>query len=97
MTSVSNSESQQQFIRARAAHLGLNNVDCRRADVNDFVPESPVDRVVSIEMFEHVRDHARLLDRIAGWLRPEGKLFVHIFCNKSASYPFETFLALNDW
>lgn len=96
ITTVSNSEGQRRFIRSRAQELGLTNLDCHRADVNHFRPERCVDRVVSIEMFEHVRNHAALLDRIASWLRPGGKLFVHIFCHKSNSYPFELD-GDNDW
>jgi cyclopropane-fatty-acyl-phospholipid synthase len=57
--------------------------------VNEFVPESRYDRVVSVEMFEHVRDHAGLLARISRWLNPGGKLFVHVFCHRTSSYPFE--------
>ncbi|MBC7816913.1 MAG: class I SAM-dependent methyltransferase [Planctomycetaceae bacterium] len=48
------------------------------------------DRVVSVEMFEHMRNYAKLLERIAGWLRPDGKLFIHIFCHRRFAYPFET-------
>lgn len=51
---------------------------------------STYDRVVSVEMFEHMRNYAKLLERIAGWLRPEGKLFIHIFCHRRFAYPFET-------
>lgn len=89
VTTVSNSEPQQRFIKARAAERGLANVTTIRADVNTFEPESTFDRVVSVEMFEHVRHHVELLSRIAGWLTPEGKLFVHIFCHGTLSYPFE--------
>ncbi|MCB0347123.1 MAG: class I SAM-dependent methyltransferase, partial [Bdellovibrionales bacterium] len=46
--------------------------------------------VVSIEMFEHMRNHSELLTRISSWLRPGGKLFVHIFSHKEYSYLFET-------
>jgi cyclopropane-fatty-acyl-phospholipid synthase len=60
-----------------------------RADVNRFDPGSTYDRVVSVEMFEHIRDHAELLSKIAGWLGPGGKLFVHLFCHRTTSYPFE--------
>jgi cyclopropane-fatty-acyl-phospholipid synthase len=89
VTTVSNSEPQQRFIRERAAARGLSNVETIRSDVNEFVPESRYDRVVSVEMFEHVRDHAELLARISRWLNPDGKLFVHVFCHRTRSYPFE--------
>ena len=89
VTTVSNSEPQQRFIREQAAACGLPNVETIRSDVNEFVPESRYDRVVSVEMFEHVRDHAELLARISRWLNPAGKLFVHVFCHRTSSYPYE--------
>lgn len=96
VTTVSNSDPQQRFIRKRAAEQGLDNVETIRADVNRFSPQATWDRVVSVEMFEHVRDHAELLSRIAGWLGPQGKLFVHIFCHRTTAYPFELD-GDNDW
>lgn len=96
VTTVSNSEPQQRFIRDRAAERGLANVETVRADVNRFDPEETYDRVVSVEMFEHVRDHVELLSRIAGWLATGGKLFVHVFCHRTTSYPFEVD-GDNDW
>ena len=68
---------------------GLANVTVQTADVNDFEPEGTFDRVISVEMFEHVRNHAVLLERIARWLAPEGRLFVHHFCHRSRPYFFE--------
>jgi cyclopropane-fatty-acyl-phospholipid synthase len=59
------------------------------ADVNRFEAEGRFDRVVSVELFEHVRNHERLLARIARWLAPEGRLFVHHFCHREFAYPFE--------
>jgi cyclopropane-fatty-acyl-phospholipid synthase len=59
-------------------------------DVNQLELEDRFDRVVSVEMFEHVRNYRELLRRIAGWLNPGGKLFVHIFCHRYLAYPFET-------
>lgn len=96
VTTVSNSEPQQRFIRRCAEERGLGNVETIRADVNGFRPEGCWNRVVSVEMFEHVRDHAELLARIAGWLAPGGKLFVHVFCHRTTSYPFEID-GDNDW
>ncbi len=87
---VSNSSSQRRAIETRARELGLGNVRVRTADVNELQLDERFDRVVSIEMFEHVRNYATLLNRIAGWLDPAGKLFVHIFCHRSLMYPFET-------
>ena len=88
ITAVSNSASQRQFILARAGERGLQNVEVITADANFFTTGERFDRVVSVEMFEHMRNYATLLARIAGWLHPGGKLFVHIFCHRSLLYPF---------
>jgi len=89
VTTVSNARTQQEFIAARARARGLGNVETLRADVNSLQFERRFDRVLSVEMFEHVRNHEQLLSRIAGWLRPGGKLFVHVFCHRRFTYPFE--------
>jgi cyclopropane-fatty-acyl-phospholipid synthase len=98
IVAVSNSRSQRAFIEARAAERGLSNVRVVTADMNVFqpLPGRPFDRVVSVEMFEHMRNHARLLERIAGWLAPEGRLFVHIFTHREFAYPYEVQDA-SDW
>lgn len=83
---VSNSAPQRRFIEARAP----GNLSVITADMNDFTTEEKFDRVVSIEMFEHMRNYGELFKRIAGWQKPDGKLFVHVFCHKSRSYEFET-------
>jgi cyclopropane-fatty-acyl-phospholipid synthase len=93
---VSNSSSQRQFIMNEAARRGLDNVEVHTADMNAFSPERRFDRVVSIEMFEHMRNVEALLDRIAGWLKPEGRLLVHVFCHREFAYFFETD-GDNDW
>jgi cyclopropane-fatty-acyl-phospholipid synthase len=90
ITAVSNSASQREFILATARERGLGNVEVITADANFFSTTERFDRVVSIEMFEHMRNYATLLERIAGWLRPGGKLFVHIFCHRTLMYPFTT-------
>jgi cyclopropane-fatty-acyl-phospholipid synthase len=90
ITAVSNSAAQRGDIEARCARLGLRNVRVVTADMNDFAAEERFDRVVSVEMFEHMRNYAELLRRIAGWLLPDGRLFVHIFCHREMAYPFET-------
>lgn len=90
ITAVSNSSQQREFILANAKDRGLKNLDVITADMNDFQTDVTFDRVVSIEMFEHMRNHAELLCRIAGWLKPQGKLFVHHFSHRSSAYPFET-------
>jgi cyclopropane-fatty-acyl-phospholipid synthase len=93
---VSNSKPQREFILARAAERGLENLRVQTCDVNAFEPDQRFDRVVSIEMFEHVRNHERLLARIAHWLEPDGRLFVHHFCHREHAYAYEDEGA-NDW
>lgn len=88
---VSNSRTQKEFIDDQALRRGFaSRLDVVTCDMNDFATERRFDRILSIEMFEHMRNHAELLRRIAGWLRPEGKLFVHIFVHRTSAYPFET-------
>jgi cyclopropane-fatty-acyl-phospholipid synthase len=91
ITAVSNSRSQKQFIDQRAAERGLGNVEVitRDANVLDFPANRRFDRVVSVEMFEHMRNYETLLGRIAGWMRPQATLFVHIFSHSRFAYPFE--------
>jgi cyclopropane-fatty-acyl-phospholipid synthase len=93
---VSNSRTQRAFILERARARGLTNVDIVTADVNAFTTERRFDRVVSVEMFEHVRNYESLLGRVAGWMRPDARLFVHIFCHATVAYPFVTD-GDNDW
>ncbi len=90
IVAVSNSASQRAFVTERARALGLANVEAVTADVNVFHTERSFDRVVSVEMFEHVRNHAALMRRIAHWLKPGGRLFVHVFCHRELAYRFET-------
>lgn len=91
IVAMSNSASQREFILERASREGLRNVQVVTADINRFEPEgASFDRVVSVEMFEHVRNHQVLLRRIRSWLAPAGKLFVHIFCHRRYAYLFET-------
>ena len=91
ITAVSNSHSQRQFIEARCAERGLRNVRVITCDVNQLQLEPQAfDRCVSVEMFEHVRNHAALMCRIHDALRPGGALFVHIFVHRHLMYPFET-------
>ncbi len=90
ISSLSNSASQKAFIESRCRSRGLNNVTVITADVGTFDTEQKFDRVVSVEMFEHVRNHESLLSRIAKWVAPNGKLFVHIFCHRNLAYTFET-------
>ena len=96
ITAVSNSASQREYILAECERRGLDNVKVVTADVNAFQPEGEFDRVVSVEMIEHVKNYQVLLRRIASWLRPGGKLFVHIFCHRTLLYPF-TVEGESDW
>lgn len=96
VTAVSNSASQRAYIESQAARAGLANLHVVTADMNDFAPTRRFDRVVSVEMFEHMRNYRQLLDRISGWLIPGGKLFVHIFSHRAFAYAFETD-ADDDW
>ena len=91
ITAVSNSRTQKQWIDARAAERGLGNVEVVTCDANvlDFPAGTQFDRVVSVEMFEHMRNYETLLGRIARWLRPGGTLFVHIFTHARFAYPYE--------
>jgi cyclopropane-fatty-acyl-phospholipid synthase len=89
-TAVSNSGPQGDFIRARAADRGLTNLKVLTADMNTFTPDEKFDRVVSIEMFEHMKNYQELLKRIASWLKPEGALFVHIFVHARLAYHYES-------
>lgn len=89
ITGLSNSASQRRFILARAAERGLTNINIITADINDFDIDQRFDRVCSIEMFEHMANHRELMRRVAGWLKDDGKLFVHIFTHKRFTYLFE--------
>lgn len=89
VTAVSNSNSQRVHIESQAAARGfsdrLNVITC---DINQLTLTDRFDRVVSVEMFEHVRNHSKLLERVSNWLVDDGKLFVHIFCHKNTPYAF---------
>jgi cyclopropane-fatty-acyl-phospholipid synthase len=90
IVAVSNSSLQREFIETEAAARGLRNLQVITSDMNDFEPPGKFDRVVSIEMFEHMRNYPELLRRISRWLIPNGLLFIHIFCHRLWAYPFET-------
>lgn len=89
IVAVSNSRGQRAHITAEAVRLGLRNVRVITADMNGFAPEDRFDRVVSVEMFEHMANWQELLRRIHGWLRPEGRLFLHVFSHRSMPYRFD--------
>jgi len=97
ITTVSNSRTQKQYIDARAAERGLGNLEVITCDINRLeLPAGEFDRVVSVEMFEHMRNYERLLARIATWMKPNATLFVHIFSHRECAYPFEVRDA-SDW
>lgn len=86
---VSNSASQREYIEGVAARKGLKNLTVVTANVAELSLDRQFDRVVSVEMFEHMRNYRALLSNIHLWLRDEGKLFVHIFCHRAHGYTFE--------
>lgn len=90
ITAISNSSTQRAFIEKQLRQKNLENVQVITCDVNHFCTDELFDRIVSVEMFEHMRNYPALFRSIAGWLRPEGALFVHIFCHRSSTYLFET-------
>jgi len=97
ITAASNSRPQREFIEARCRDLGIGNVTVITCDVNGLeLAPAQFDRVVSVEMFEHMRNYDLLMRNIACWLRPGGKLFVHIFCHRELMYPFQT-EGKDDW
>jgi cyclopropane-fatty-acyl-phospholipid synthase len=89
IVAVSNSNSQRKFIQNLCVERKFDNVKVITRDMNDFSTDRHFDRVVSVEMFEHMRNWERLLKRISSWLTPEGKLFIHIFTHKQFAYTFE--------
>ena len=91
ITAVSNSSTQRLHIEAEAHRRELYNVRIITSDMNTFAAPEPgsYDRVVSVEMFEHMKNYRELMRRIAGWLKPDGKLFVHIFTHRDYAYHFE--------
>jgi cyclopropane-fatty-acyl-phospholipid synthase len=88
VTSVSNSAPQKQHIEKIAAQRGLNNLRVVTRDMNEFATDDRFDRIVSVEMFEHMRNWGELFRRIRGWLKPGGKFLMHVFCHRSCAYAF---------
>lgn len=91
---LSNSHSQREYIEARAAERGLDNVTIVTGDIVGFrfsgaLAATRFDRVISIEMFEHMKNYGQLFAQVAEWLRPDGKLFVHVFAHRTLAYHFE--------
>lgn len=88
ITSVSNSKSQKTYIDSKAKERGINNLTVITEDMNSFNPKDSFDRVVSIEMFEHMRNWDVLFRKVGEFLSPGGKFFLHIFTHRSFAYPY---------
>jgi len=86
--SVSNSTSQRDFIVERSKERAIENLEVVTCDMNDFATDRRFDRVVSVEMFEHMRNYGELFRRIDEWLLPDGRFFMHIFCHRSTPYEY---------
>ncbi|MCE9502068.1 MAG: cyclopropane-fatty-acyl-phospholipid synthase family protein [Leptospira sp.] len=89
IVSVSNSKSQKQFIDSTARQRGLNNIRVITMDMNEFTINRKFDRIVSVEMLEHMKNYEKLFSRISAFLKPKGLFFVHIFCHRKYAYHFE--------
>ncbi|MBP6705144.1 MAG: class I SAM-dependent methyltransferase [Vicinamibacteria bacterium] len=85
---VSNSRPQREFITGRARVLKLTNIEIETADISHWSPTRSFDRVVSVEMFEHLRNWPEMFRRVASWMKPEGRFFMHVFTHKAHSYAF---------
>ena len=90
ITGVSNSSGQREYIMGQAKSKGLNNVQIITADMNHFTTQEKFDRIVTVEMMEHMRNYELLLGKMSDFLKDDGRLFVHIFTHKHTPYPFET-------
>jgi cyclopropane-fatty-acyl-phospholipid synthase len=88
IVAVSNSASQRAYIEQQAARRRLDNVEVITSDMNAFDIDRRFDRVVSVEMFEHMRNYAALMANIRRWLYPGGRFFMHIFCHRTTPYAF---------
>jgi cyclopropane-fatty-acyl-phospholipid synthase len=89
ITAVSNSFSQRAYIETQARARGITNLRVFTADMNDFGPGTTFDRIVSVEMFEHIANWRALLTRARGWLKPDGRLFIHVFTHTASAYHFD--------
>jgi len=89
VTAVSNSHSQRMFIENTAAARGLQNLRVITCDMNDFVADQRYDRVVSVEMFEHMANWRALFTKVKSWLQPNGRVFIHVFTHSAAPYRFD--------
>lgn len=85
---ASNSANQRAFIESQRDQRGLRNLECLRADMSQAEPPGRFDRVLSVEMFEHLRNWRRMFARVARWLDPDGRFFLHVFTHRSTGYAF---------
>lgn len=95
-TVVSNSRTQKLHIDEQAKHKGITNLSVITVNINDFNIDKTFDRVVSVEMFEHMRNYQKLMYKVSTCLKADGKLFVHIFTHKDFAYKFEV-VDETDW
>lgn len=93
---ISNSSTQKTYIDSQIEQRQLTNLEIRTCDINDFTIDKKFDRVVSVEMFEHLKNYELLFERISNWLHADGKLFVHIFSHKKFAYHYVN-VDGNDW
>jgi cyclopropane-fatty-acyl-phospholipid synthase len=96
VTALSNSLSQRAYIESQAAQRGLTNLEVLTCDFNTFDTRHRFDRIVSIEMFEHLRNWPKAFEQVARWLAPDGRFFLHVFSHREAAYAFEDHDA-SDW
>ena len=89
VVAVSNSHSQRTYILDEAAARGLTNLSVVTADMNGFDPGRSFDRIVSVEMFEHMMNWRELMGRVRSWLAPQGRFFMHIFTHRTGAYLFD--------
>ena len=96
ITSVSNSKTQKAYIDSQSAARGLKNLEIITSDMNTFHTHKHFDRVVSIEMFEHMRNWGKLLEKVSNFLKTDGELFIHIFTHRDLAYFYDE-ADDNDW
>jgi cyclopropane-fatty-acyl-phospholipid synthase len=89
VVALSNSRTQRAYIEAQCRARGFEHVQVLTGDVAQFETQARFDRVLSVEMFEHMKNYEQLLAKIASWLRPAGMLFVHIFSHREFAYEFD--------
>lgn len=96
ITGVSNSRTQKDFIDSEAKKRGLKNIEILTQDMNVFTTQKKFDRILSVEMLEHMKNYELLFKKLASFLNPNGKFFIHIFTHKEFAYPFEV-VDETDW